>query len=170
MSKVIVWTSLTAFFIGLLQTAVFSHIAAIKVTPDLIMLIIVYAAISNGSKVGMVCGFIAGILVDFLSVAPLGLSSFIFTLAGFIIGKFCGMYNVNRVLLPVLLGISAFLFKTGLLFILNLVFGKNIHVYNIFHINFLIELALNTFFAPVVFLFLTMFSSTFKMKEFLVYE
>ena len=91
MSKVIVWTSLTAFFIGLLQTAVFSHIAAIKVTPDLIMLIIVYAAISNGSKVGMVCGFIAGILVDFLSVAPLGLSSFIFTLAGFIIGKFCGI-------------------------------------------------------------------------------
>lgn len=170
MSKVIVWTSLAVFFVGMLQTAVLSHITAVKVMPDIVLLIIVYAAISNGSKMGMICGFIAGLLSDFLSAAPLGLSSFILTLAGFIIGRLCGVYNVSKVFLPALLGLSGFLFKAALLFGLNFVFGKNIHVYNIFHINFLTELVLNTVCAPLVFLFLNMFSSTFKMREFPVYE
>lgn len=170
MGKVVVWTSCTVFFVSLLQTAIFSHIAVIKVTPDLILLIIVYAAISNGARTGMICGFIAGLLLDFLSAAPLGLSSFIFTLVGFTVGKFHDAYNVDKVVFPCILGFAGFLFKVLSLFALNLVFGKNIHVYTVFHVHFLIELALNTVFSPFVFIFLNMFPSIFKMMEFSAYE
>ena len=61
MKKVILWTSLSVFFITLLQTAIFSHISFFTVLPDFILLTVIYIAISNGSLTGLICGFIAGL-------------------------------------------------------------------------------------------------------------
>lgn len=166
MIKVIVWTSITAFFIGLLKIAVFSYISFIDITPDFILLIVIYASISNGSRAGMICGFISGLLIDFLSAAPLGLSSFIFVFVGFTAGKLYGMYNLNKIVFPCLLGLLGFLFKVLLLFALNFIFGKNIHIYNIYNINFFLELLLNTVFSPIIFFILNLFPSIFKIREF----
>ncbi|UTC67804.1 MULTISPECIES: rod shape-determining protein MreD [unclassified Treponema] len=166
MRKVILWTSLSVFFITLLQTAVFSHISFFTVLPDLVLLTVIYIAISNGSLSGLICGFIAGLLADFLSASPIGLHSFIFTLTGYIVGKFYGIYNLNKIIFPCVLGGLAFLSKVLLLFILKLLFGQNIHTYNVFSLNFAIESAVNILFAPLVFLFFNLFPQAFKSKEY----
>ncbi|WP_253676694.1 MULTISPECIES: rod shape-determining protein MreD [unclassified Treponema] len=166
MKKVILWTSLSVFFITLLQTAVFSHISFFAVLPDLVLLTVIYIAISNGAITGLICGFIAGLLADFLSAAPIGLHSFIFTLTGYLIGKFYGFYNLNKIVFPCILGTLGFLFKVLLLFILKILFGQNIHTYDIFSVNFAIEAAVNIVFTPFVFLFFNLFPQAFISKEY----
>lgn len=166
MKKVIFWTSLSVFFISLLQTAIFSHISFFMVLPDLALLTVIYIAISNGSLTGLVCGFIAGFLSDFLSAAPIGLNSFIFTLAGYFVGRFYGLYNLNKIIFPCVLGGLSFLFKALLLFVLKLFFGQNIHTYNILSIDFVLEITINIIFSPPVFLFFNLFPQAFKLKEY----
>ena len=156
MKKVILWTSLSVFFITLLQTAIFSHISFFTVLPDLVLLTVIYIAISNGSLTGLICGFIAGLLADFLSAAPIGLHSFI--------------YNLNKVIFPCILGGLGFVFKVLLLFVLKMLFGQNIHTYNIFSINFAIEAAVNIFFTPFVFLFFNLFPQAFISRSIVQYE
>ncbi len=165
MKTVILWTSLTAFFIGLLQTAVLSHIYFLSITPNFILLLILYTAVSNGSLTGLICGFISGLLLDFLSAAPIGLHSFIFTLLGYTVGKLYGRYNLNKIIFPCLLTLVCFLCNVFILFLLRLVFGQNIHTYKILTIDFLIRLAVNIGFAPIMFFFLDLFPSVFKVKE-----
>ncbi len=164
MRKVVLWTALSIFFIVLIQTAVFSHITIFKFRPEIVLLIISFIAISNGSITGMICGFIGGFILDFLSLAPMGLHAFIFTLQAYIIGKFRGLYNINKFFFPCFLGLSSFLFKVLLLFVLNFIFGNNIH-YHIFNIEFLIQLAINTFLTPFVFFILNLFPSAFFVRE-----
>lgn len=165
MKKVIFFTSLSALFLTLFQTAVLSHISVFQVLPDMILALLLYVALLNGSLTGIISGFICGLLVDFLSLAPLGLHSFIFTLLAFIAGKFYGVYNLNKIVLPCLIGSAAFILKVIILFALNFVFGKNIHLYDVFTIKFLIEFIVNILFTPVIFLFLSLFPSAFIAKD-----
>jgi len=47
-----------------LQASLFSHLAIDGVVPDLVLLVVVAAALTHGSEVGLVLGFGAGLLVD----------------------------------------------------------------------------------------------------------
>jgi rod shape-determining protein MreD len=47
-----------------LQTSVFSHLAVQGVVPDLVLLVVVAAALAYGSELGLVLGFGAGLLLD----------------------------------------------------------------------------------------------------------
>jgi rod shape-determining protein MreD len=46
------------------QASVFSHLALGGVVPDLVLLVVVAAALTHGSEVGLVLGFGAGLLLD----------------------------------------------------------------------------------------------------------
>jgi rod shape-determining protein MreD len=47
-----------------LQASVFSHLAVQGVVPDLVLLVVVAAALAHGSELGLVLGFGAGLLLD----------------------------------------------------------------------------------------------------------
>jgi rod shape-determining protein MreD len=47
-----------------LQVSVFSHLAVQGVVPDLVLLVVVGAALVHGSELGLVLGFGAGLLLD----------------------------------------------------------------------------------------------------------
>ena len=47
-----------------LQSSVFSHFAVRGVVPDLVLLVVVAAALAYGSELGLVLGFGAGLLLD----------------------------------------------------------------------------------------------------------
>jgi rod shape-determining protein MreD len=47
-----------------LQVSVFSHVAVQGVVPDLVLLVVVGAALVHGSELGLVLGFGAGLLLD----------------------------------------------------------------------------------------------------------
>jgi rod shape-determining protein MreD len=47
-----------------LQASLFSHVAVQGVVPDLVLLVVVAAALAHGSELGLVLGFAAGLLLD----------------------------------------------------------------------------------------------------------
>lgn len=161
MKRVIISSCLTGFFIVMLQTAVFSHLSFLSVMPDLLILLVLYVSIENGSVQGMIIGFVCGLFLDSLSMAPLGLHSFIFTLSAFISGKLYGQYNLNNFILPCTAAFAATVFKVCLLYILYFLFGKNIKIYSFFSYTFLAEAGLNTAIAPVIFFLLRLFPAFF---------
>lgn len=58
------------------------------VTPDLVLIGVVYLGIRNGKIYGSVSGFFAGLVVDFISFSFLGLMALAKATAGFISGFF----------------------------------------------------------------------------------
>ena len=83
MRKVVLWTIAAAFLLGIFETAILSHIRFLPALPDLILILVVYIALHNGTVAGVTAGFFSGLIFDFLSLAPMGLHSFVFTVLGF---------------------------------------------------------------------------------------
>ena len=165
MRKVILWTIAAAFLLGVFETAILSHLQFLPALPDLILILVVYIALYNGTVAGITAGFFSGLIFDFLSLAPMGLHSFVFTVLGFLYGMVYGKYNVRRFFFPLVFGLSATFFKAGILFILNVLFGQSIQVYALFAVPFWIEIAENALCAPLLFALLGAFPNAFEIRE-----
>jgi rod shape-determining protein mreD len=163
--KVVLWTIAAAFLLGIFETAILSHIRFLPALPDLILILVVYIALHNGTVAGVTAGFFSGLIFDFLSLAPMGLHSFVFTVLGFLYGLLYRKYNVRRFFFPFILGLSATFLKAGILFILNILFGQSIQVYNLLALTFWIEAAGNAVCAPLLFILLGLFPNAFEIKE-----
>lgn len=64
-------------------------ISKYNITPDLVVIMVIYMGYTRGHIPGMVSGFIAGLILDVLSGSFIGLSALSYSLAGFISGYFC---------------------------------------------------------------------------------
>jgi rod shape-determining protein MreD len=80
----------------LAQTTVMPHLAILSIVPDLVLIWIVYVAITYGQVQAMTIGFLLGVLLDVLSSGDtmLGLSALTKTVAGFLAGY---SYNENKI-------------------------------------------------------------------------
>lgn len=165
MRKVILWTLAAAFLLGVFETAILSHIRLLPVLPDLILILVVYIALHNGTITGITAGFLSGLIFDFLSLAPMGLHSFVFTVLGFLYGLLYRKYNVRRFFFPLILGISATFFKTGIIWILHVLFGQSIQVYDLLAVSFWIEVAENALCTPPLFMLFGVFPIAFEIRE-----
>ncbi|MGP1454312.1 MAG: rod shape-determining protein MreD [Treponema sp.] len=164
MKHVILWTCCTACFISIFQTAVLSHLKWIPVFPDFLLLLIIYVACHNGAVTGVIIGFLSGLLLDFLSIAPFGLHAFVFTVMGFVYGKLYGKYNTKAFFFSLIFGVTGVILKALLLFLLRFLFGTVVQVYDLFSVLFLVELVLTTVFAPALFFVLQFFPSAFENR------
>jgi len=106
---------------------------------------------------GQLSGFFSGLLIDFLSAAPLGLNCFIRTIVGAVTGIFKGAFFLDVFFLPFILCTLATITKAVIMFLLNIVMGQAIPVYSMFSPLFWIELGLNSLSAPVLFFLLKHF-------------
>jgi rod shape-determining protein MreD len=70
----------------LLQTTVFSDITLLKAKPELVYLVTIVFAMLEGPNTGAVVGFFGGMVQDFLSVAPKGITALTLTLLGYVVG------------------------------------------------------------------------------------
>lgn len=165
MRKIVLWTIATSFLLGVFETAILSHIQLLPALPDLILILVLYIALHNGTVAGMTAGFFSGLIFDFLSLAPMGLHSFVFTVLGFLCGILYRKYNVHRFFFPLILGLVATFLKVGILFILNILFGQSIQVYNLLSISFWIEAAANALCVPVLFILFGLFPNAFEIRE-----
>ena len=157
MARSIIWTVLFCIIAAILQSTLFSYIAVFKVVPDLALCILVFSAYVNGTMTGQVSGFFSGLFIDFLSASPLGLHSLIHTLTGAITGIFKGAFNLDVIVMPVLLCSLATFFKAIVYFILHVIMGSAVPSYSFTSSLFWIELGLNALFAPLLFLILKNF-------------
>lgn len=162
MQKIAISSSIVAVLLILIQTTLFSHIPFFLITADFLLIFIGFVAINNGSRLAMLLGFVSGLLVDFMSISPFGLSSFILTFVAFFLGKLHGHYNLSHFIVPFILSIILTFIKFLLLLLLHFLFSASIRIYSIYDSVFLIELVLNVLIAPILFFSLNRFPTFFK--------
>ena len=152
MVKRILWGIAIILAAALLQSTVLSRLTLyISAVPDLALCILVYISYVNGTMTGQLTGFLSGILLDFLSAAPLGLNAFVRTISGAVIGLFHGSFFLDIFFLPMALCAGATIIKAGLYFLLHIVFPDAVPSYDIFALTLWIEMGMNTFLAPFLF-------------------
>jgi rod shape-determining protein MreD len=160
MIKRIAWGLVFILIALLLQSTVLSRLSLyIHATPDLALCILVFIAYVNGTMTGQLTGFFSGLMLDFLSAAPIGLNALVRTLTGALIGLIKGTFFLDVIFLPIALCAGATAFKALIHFLLHLLFDAAVPSYNIFGLTFWIELGMNAFLAPFLFAFLKLFKS-----------
>ncbi len=135
----------------LLQTNILQGIAIGGAVPDVALIALVYLANRNGSMAGQVSGFFAGIVQDFVSLAPLGFNALIRTVTGYLFGLSRGNIFIDPFLAPILVVLAATILKGVLTALVAAVFGVSAVFPALFSVRFLIEIGYNSLLAPFVF-------------------
>jgi rod shape-determining protein MreD len=159
MIKPVVWGTVFALTAGILQSTLLSRLAVYHAVPDLALGTLVFSAYVNGAMTGQLTGFFSGLLLDFLSAAPLGLNAFVRTLIGAAGGRMNGTFFLDGVFLPMALCAAATAMKAALYFLLNLLFSGSVPAYSLAGTALWVELLLNTLTAPFLFGFLKLFKN-----------
>jgi rod shape-determining protein MreD len=166
LTKNIIWASIFILVAGILQSTLLRPLSIyFYAIPDLTLGILVYTAYINGSMTGQLTGFFSGILLDFLSAAPLGLNIFIRTIIGAANGLIIGRFFLDIIFLPMILCAAATLSKAILLFALHFLFAGAVPTYSLTSPVLVVELIFNTVSAPFLFAFLKMFDALLKQSQ-----
>jgi rod shape-determining protein MreD len=90
------------FVAALLQVVIVSSLVIAGGAPDLLLVVVVALGLLRGSVPGAVLGFVGGLVVDFVTLGTLGVTSLILTLAGFWAGRYAETTGRGRRLAPVI--------------------------------------------------------------------
>jgi len=157
MIRSVIWTVIICVAFAILQSTLLGKIAILNVIPDLALCVLVFSSYVNGTMTGQISGFLSGLFIDFLSAAPIGMSSLIRTLIGALAGLFKDSLFLGYVIMPIILCAIATILKALMMFVLHLVMGSVIPAYSFINMEFWIELGLNSVCAPLLFLILRNF-------------
>jgi rod shape-determining protein MreD len=159
MGKTVIWATVFALVAAMLQSTLLSRLALYHAAPDIALGILVFSAYNNGAMTGQLTGFFSGLLLDFLSAAPLGLNSFVRTVIGASVGMMKGVFFLDTLLLPMALCGGATLVKALFFWTLHLLFGPEVPSYSALSPVLWMEFALNAILAPFLFGLLKLFKS-----------
>jgi rod shape-determining protein MreD len=159
MGKNIIWTTVFVIVAAILQSTLLSRLAIYHAVPDIALGILVFSAYNNGTMTGQFAGFFSGLLLDFLSAAPLGLNTLVRTVIGASVGLIRGTFFLDTILLPMALCGGTTLMKALFFWILHLLFTSAVPVYIVLSPVLWVELALNILIAPFLFALLKLFKS-----------
>ncbi len=93
MRQILFYGFLSLFFLVIHATLV-NYLTIGNAIPDILIIWVVYIAVTSGQMSGLVAGFLIGLFVDFISGGVLGLSALTKTLVGFLAGYF---FNENKI-------------------------------------------------------------------------
>ena len=77
-----------AMLLSVAHVVILKYVAVQSVTPDLLLILVVWIAVSEGQFIGTLAGFGAGLLYDVTSGDVLGSNALAKTVAGFVAGYF----------------------------------------------------------------------------------
>jgi len=140
-----------AGLMGVLQTNLLRFVSPAVAIPDLALIVLVFFAHRNGSFSGQFAGFFTGLLLDFLSLSPLGYFAFIYTFVGFVFGTTHERIVLDGVVLPFVALVLATLVKALTAGALAGVFSIDTASIGIFGSRVWIEIGLTALIAPIVF-------------------
>ena len=92
MSRYFLYTFITVILI-IIQTTVVKLISLEGITPDLLVIWVVYLTLIEGQFSGTIIGFCVGLLFDLMTGSFIGLSALTKTICGFLTGYF---FNENK--------------------------------------------------------------------------
>ncbi len=134
-----------------LQSTILNRIRIVNIIPDLSLIILVYISYRKGCMTGQVTGFVSGLIEDILSISPLGLSTFIKTLIGYLYGLMEGNIFVDPLLMPIILVASATLLKALIMGALSILFPIPQITLNYYIHSLWISILYNSLLAPFIF-------------------
>ncbi len=108
---------LVSFFIfSLIQTKIPMQIGFFPLSIDLVFLSVLFLALCYGEKRGFFIGLVGGLLIDIISIAPLGFHTLGYALCGYLAGKWQGKYYTQSIWIHFFVVIL----MTSLFFVLSL--------------------------------------------------
>ncbi len=136
---------------AVLQSTVLQFASIAGIQPDLVLIIVVYAANKNGSMIGQLTGLGAGVVLDLMGLSPLGFYALIYAVIGAVYGTTKGKMFVDPIFMPVLLALVALLIKGIVGIALAGLYGIDGVIGRIFSTSYLIELGYTAAISPVLF-------------------
>jgi len=135
--------------IVLLQTTLFKFIEIKGVSPDLLLIYLVFAAHSKGVMEGQIIGITSGFIEDILSLAPLGLNSALRLIIGAMVGNTKGKVDLDPIVMPIIFVVIASFIKEILTWILSIFFIDA--PLEVFTSSFFIEVGFNLVLTPLIY-------------------
>lgn len=134
----------------ILQTAIFARIPLAGVTPNLILIIISMFGFFKGTKYGMICGFMGGLMMDVFVGSHFGMYALIYTYIGLINGLLSTFFYGDDIKLPLfLVGGSDFFF--GMIIYASMFLLRNRNDLGFYAVNIMIP---ETIYTMVIAMFL----------------
>ena len=135
----------------LLQSTVMSFIAIYDIIPDLVMVIVIFISLKTGSLKGEISGFAGGLLIDFLSLAPLGFHCIIYAVVGFITGLTEKNVSTESILTQFLFIMIGLVCKYLISSLIIVVFSVETTSFFLMGRHFFLELAYTILITPLIF-------------------
>jgi len=154
MIRSIILSTLLLIGCSFAQSAWLGGIAVLGVVPDLSLVALIWISYMNGPVSGPASGFLAGLVEDFTSAAPLGFHAFVKTAVATAASLLHGSFFIDRFLLPIVLGTLGTIAKALAAGFLSLFFGSAVHSYSFLDRIIWLEAAYNGLVAPLVFFLL----------------
>jgi len=97
-----------------LETSIFGEMTLYGTKPQLLLLVTVAIALSEGPLLGMTAGFTFGLLTDMVLGLPAGVTALTYTLAGYVVGRIRMQMQAPSAWMPI--GMIAFATLAAMLF------------------------------------------------------
>ncbi len=153
MKKYVLSSPVVLIFLVILQSTIFQKIDLFGAKPDLVLIVMVIFSNYFGTLKGELFGTAAGLVEDFLTLAPLGFNTFVRTVTGYFAGMTRGKIFLDPVITPVILVIFFTLFKAVVMYLLLILFLPR-NADTVFTSAFLIQLVMNILVTPFMFFLL----------------
>lgn len=135
------------FAAAMLQAVIVSSLVLGGGAPDLLLVVVICLGLIRGSVPGAIFGFAGGLVVDFLTLDTLGITSLVLTLAGFWAGRYAETTGRGRRLAP-LVAVGAITVLAGVFgFVLHYMLGDDVVVRHALVTALAPALVLNVFLA-----------------------
>lgn len=133
------------------QTTYLNQIAFNNIKPDLALIFLVYIAFRYGNFEASIIGFAGGLMLDFISLSPLGFHSFIFVVIAFITSLGKDLVSTDSHLLHLLSLLGATFLKYLLATVIVAVFAISKSANPLLQSSMFIEIIYNMILSPLVF-------------------
>jgi rod shape-determining protein MreD len=131
------------FVAALLQVTLFSSLDVLGGTADVLLLSLLALALLRGAVVGALAGFFGGILVDVMTLDTLGVTSLLYALAGYWVGRYGETTGRDRAHAPLLAVLVITLAIAVAGFGLHFLLGEEVSTRRALYETLLPSLALN---------------------------
>ncbi|MFA6507849.1 MAG: rod shape-determining protein MreD [Treponemataceae bacterium] len=165
MTRTVLWAIAISTGAALIQSTILSRLSILNTVPDLKLGVLVYVSYVNGVMTGQTLGFSSGILLDFISAAPLGYNAFVRTIIGALTGLLKGTFFLDILVLPMALCASATITKAFIAWIVSILFAGTVPHYSLASPILWTEMAYNVVTAPFLFAFLNLFKSVLRPRK-----
>ncbi|OQB98816.1 MAG: rod shape-determining protein MreD [Spirochaetes bacterium ADurb.Bin110] len=160
--KSVLISSFVATLMLFIQSTWLSRGIIMGIIPNLALDVLLFSSFINKEGQGIIASFLVGIIADILSASPLGYYAFLYTSCGYYATLISYVTEKDIFIVPFLLGAGATIIMAILSKAISLMFSAGIHYYQVFSMEFGVELILNGLFAILLFFLLSFIRQLFE--------